>query len=243
MSTQFNYEPFSLAENYETYDIIRGVSDSDSYFLYATQNSSGQHPNSIYSFFATSWTRKDNKTTLYFTKTGTGPNFAKGSLVNISSANTANYTGMIINAGSNFVEYINRGITSGSNAGIISCSINPCWTSGFMFVPSYQGSLDIVGRKIEAKFGDGYSQRQRDGLNSNNFTYRLGFENRTDKEVRAISNFLEDKGGVDSFELLLPVNKIINDSKLKFIADNPRIVYNSYNMNTISADFMRVFDL
>jgi phage-related protein len=150
---------------------------------------------------------------------------------------------MVLEGGASYIDFTSNGLPSGGAVGgAINTIYNPAWTSGFMFEPSYSSSLDTQTRRIEAKFGDGYSQRQRDGLNSNNHTWKLSFENRSDREAKAIGNFIEDKGGVDSFELLISANKLVPDPKLKYVAMNPQTSPQSFNLNNVSAEFMRIYD-
>ena len=246
MAVQNTFFPYSNSANYKKFDVIRGTSVSDAYYFYATQDSLNQNPNSFFSYNVTSYVTDDNKTTVFFTKTGSGPNFVAGSLIAISgtTAAGANFTGMAVNGGANFVEFINE-IQYGSAAagGTVKTLLNPSWTSGFMFIPSYSSSQEIQTRKNEAKFGDGYSQRQRDGLNSVNYNWKLNFENRSDREARAISNFVENKAGIEWFNLLMPVNNLTNNPSNRYIANSAQITTNSYNINTISVDIQQVFDI
>jgi phage-related protein len=50
-----------------------------------------------------------------------------------------------------------------------------------------------------AQFGDGYMQRVGDGINRLSQTFSLSFANRAKADIDSITNFLETKGGVDSF--------------------------------------------
>jgi phage-related protein len=244
MSTQYTYFPYDNNSNYKKFDVVRGLSSTDTYYLYATQDSIGQKPNSSYIYPITALVRDDFKIRLTLNKTGSGPSFAAGSVIVVTGAAQGNFTGMVVEGGSNYVDYISNGqpLTLGTS-GAVNTIYNPAWTSGFMFIPSYGSNLDTQTRKVEAKFGDGYSQRQRDGINSNSHTWKLSFENRSDREARALSNFIEDKGGVDNFQLLLPANRLVIDPYLKYVATNPQTNTQSFNINNISADFMQVFDI
>jgi phage-related protein len=246
MATQYSYFPYNNSANYKKFDVVRGMSESDSYYLYATQDSSSQSPLSNFTYSITSWERDDFKVKMTFNKTGSGPSFAPGSLVVVTgtASSQANFTGMVIGADAGSIQFNSNGMPlNGGAAGAISTIYNPAWTSGFMFVPSYSSALNTETRKIEAKFGDGYSQRQRDGLNSNTYSWKLNFENRSDRESRAICNFIDDKGGVDSFNLLMPANVLVTNPLLKYIAVNPQVNTNSFNLNNVNADFIQVFDV
>jgi phage-related protein len=52
---------------------------------------------------------------------------------------------------------------------------------------------------LEAKFGDGYSQRMSDGLNTIMETWSLSFQNRPISDINIIRAFLEGKNGVQAF--------------------------------------------
>jgi len=246
MPVQNTFFPYSSSVNYKKFDVIRGTSISDAYYLYATQDSLNQNPNYVFSYNVTSYVTDDNKTTVNFTKTGSGPNFVAGSLVRVNGtlSNGADFTGMVINGGNSFIQFINENqYGNGGAGGVVTCSINPCWTSGFMFIPSYSSSQEIKIIKNEAKFGDGYSQRQRDGLNTVNYNWKLNFDNRSDRETRAISTFIENKAGVDWFSLLIPINNLTNNTDNRYIANSAQITTNSYNLNSISIDIQQVFDV
>lgn len=54
-------------------------------------------------------------------------------------------------------------------------------------------------RVLEAKFGDGYSQRVADGLNTIMESWGLSFQNRSMVDINTMRAFLESKKGVFSF--------------------------------------------
>ncbi len=59
-------------------------------------------------------------------------------------------------------------------------------------------------RILEVRFGDGYSQRMLDGINTIQDSWQLSFKNRTLIEVRKITAFLEARKGVTSFTWVPP---------------------------------------
>jgi phage-related protein len=60
--------------------------------------------------------------------------------------------------------------------------------------------LEKEPKVMESKFGDGYSQRVADGINNNLQTWQISFTKRSGADVDAIYDFLEARGGVESFE-------------------------------------------
>jgi phage-related protein len=69
----------------------------------------------------------------------------------------------------------------------------------FTYAPDYQSPVNFKPNVRVAKFGDGYEQRVRFGINSNPQTWTLKFDNRSDSEAGQIEAFLESCGGWDSF--------------------------------------------
>lgn len=55
-------------------------------------------------------------------------------------------------------------------------------------------------RVFKADFGDGYSQRVGNGINVLNETFSISFANRPKADIDQITNFLETKAGVTSFD-------------------------------------------
>lgn len=53
-------------------------------------------------------------------------------------------------------------------------------------------------------FGDGYEQRQADGINPLRETWSLNFTNRDIAEIDAIEDFLLARGGVENFDWTPP---------------------------------------
>jgi phage-related protein len=242
--TQYKFYPFTSGVSYKRFDVA--LDPTIPRYYYCTQDSSDHNPLAFYSYNVDSWYRKDEQTTVFFTKTGGGPDFKVGSLViaNNLSDSSVNYTGMVIDAGSNFVRYINGGFDTGfvGVVGSVSTVLSPVWTTGFFFQPSYSTSYDIKSRVINFQFGDGYNQRQKDGLNNNNYTVNLVFDGRSDRETRAILNFIQDKGGVSAFKTLMPVSSLNNDPELEYTCADSRVTSQSYNLNNITLTLVQSFD-
>ena len=72
------------------------------------------------------------------------------------------------------------------------------WSREFFFKPGYGGSVTFEAKNERIDFGDGYFSLIPKSVNNIRATYALGFDGRTDREAKAISNFIESH----SFEAL-----------------------------------------
>jgi len=225
---------------YNKYDIVRASNSNPTLYFSTMDLNSGYIPLHKPSYTASFFGRQDNLGTLYFSSTGLFPDFQRGSLIE-----TVDYTGMVLNAGSGFVQFLSPGVNSlpSAVAWTINGLMNPAWTTGFNFLPSYSTSLENTSQVIEAQLGDGYSQRARVSLNNNINMWKLAFQGRSDKETLAIQTFIEEKGGVDLFQLLMPVGRLTNNPSLKYISKSFSYSTQSYNINDASVDVVQVFDI
>ena len=69
----------------------------------------------------------------------------------------------------------------------------------FLWTPSYNVSTKHNPRVNVVKFGNGYEQRNPDGLFSSLIQMDLTFDKRSEKEAAAILHFLKARKGVKSF--------------------------------------------
>lgn len=74
----------------------------------------------------------------------------------------------------------------------------------FTFIPDQPLSKGVKIAVNRSQFGDGYSQRSTDGINSIGETLRLSFTLRTRTEINSIETFLSTENGVTSFEYTTP---------------------------------------
>ena len=88
-----------------------------------------------------------------------------------------------------------------------------------------------------ARFGDGYEQRLRFGLNTDSKEWDLTFSERTDTERDQISDFLEARGAVESFDWTPP-----RGTAGKYVCEDWQITLRACNFNTIRAKFREVFE-
>lgn len=69
---------------------------------------------------------------------------------------------------------------------------------------SYSSPANHTPRLKSIQFGDGYEQRNRDGINNNLIEYDVQFNLLTYKESFAILHFLYERGGTESFVWIPP---------------------------------------
>ncbi|WP_413730790.1 phage tail protein [Sodalis sp. RH22] len=69
----------------------------------------------------------------------------------------------------------------------------------FKWIPDQEGTTAKAQPKIRlVTFGDGYEQRQKNGINHDLRSYSLSFTGDADY-IKEILDFLEDRGGVEAF--------------------------------------------
>ncbi|RKG68649.1 hypothetical protein D7V80_11665 [Corallococcus sp. CA054B] len=74
----------------------------------------------------------------------------------------------------------------------------------FPFTPDYGAQADSVPRVRKAQFGEGYTQRSGDGLNSVLRHWALQFSNLTKVDADTLEAFLRARAGVEPFEFVTP---------------------------------------
>ncbi len=249
MASQFYFPPYNSTVQYRKFDVFYDAyNGANLVYGYATQDSLGQHPNGVYNFAITAYRRENDITTLTFSQTGNVARMQPGSLIRVTgvSANSSvNYTGMVIDGGSGTLKFINPGWDQTDNAitvGAINCP-NPAFTSGFFFIPTYSTKLEVKNTAFTAKLGDGYEQRMPNGLNTYDKTYSMIFQQRSDKEARAIINFVEATAGATAFQIVMPLATYENQPLQKYVAESVSASPDSFGLNTIQVPIRRVFDL
>lgn len=105
--------------------------------------------------------------------------------------------------------------------------------------PSYASSGTTDFRTLRAPFGDGYSQRAADGLNSAPITWALTWENRPDADITTLYDFLVDKLGFEAFLWTAPDES----SDRKWIARSLNKTPVAAGYSTLQTEFEEVFDL
>lgn len=69
----------------------------------------------------------------------------------------------------------------------------------FTWTPDYSPQSEEEPRVLSQSYGDGYTQRVRDGINTILPGWELTFSNRTMAVYQAIRDFLRARGGVEAF--------------------------------------------
>lgn len=69
----------------------------------------------------------------------------------------------------------------------------------FFWKPSYSSSIPITPKVKKVVFGDGYTQRNPDGINNVLLKLELRFSLRTNEEASNILHFLQMRAGAESF--------------------------------------------
>jgi phage-related protein len=108
----------------------------------------------------------------------------------------------------------------------------------FTFAPSYGAQLEEAPRVRSVRFGDGYEQRQADGINVRPQVWSLTFANRTPTEIDSIVTFLRTEGGVTYFTWTPPRQV----TALKFICRKWQRQIVAGGIDTLTAVFEQVFD-
>ncbi len=250
MPSQYYFPPFNPNVTFNKWDVVQGdgVRTSDLTYYYSLKDGNlGITPTGRFNIPITSYTRSEDVTTLYFTQ-GANPTFYPGAIIYVTGmANTSvNFTGMISAAGPGQVSFTNPGwpqTDPSVSIGAISGRLNPSWTTGFAFIPAYQTKADINNNTITAQMGDGYSQRQPNGLNSYNQAMNFVYTSRSPKELRAATNFVENAAGASAFEVLMPLSAISTNPNAKYVASSINYTVDSWNLVSYSISLNRVFDL
>lgn len=103
----------------------------------------------------------------------------------------------------------------------------------------YGVNPNVEMRILEAKFGDGYSQRIGDGLNTQNVTFGNSWTVRSYRHMSRLYEYLLSKGGYQSFPWVDDSGEL-NKCHCKKFSKPKRDGYGVYSMN---AEFVKVYDL
>jgi len=111
----------------------------------------------------------------------------------------------------------------------------------FSWTPSYNVSTKHNPRVNVVQFGNGYEQRNPDGLFSGLINMELTFEKRPEREARNIVQFLKTRKGVESFvfENLpnLYADNLVGGVRKRFVCSTFNSTFVFYNNYTITASF------
>lgn len=113
-------------------------------------------------------------------------------------------------------------------------SLNQNWTKKFYFTPNMSNTLTLEAKNFRNEL-DKFYFLQSEGSNPNLMSLQLEFNNRNDKEAKAILHYLENKNGFDVFEF----NGVPNFTGTKnFYCPSWNHTYNYKDNNSISATFV-----
>ncbi len=107
----------------------------------------------------------------------------------------------------------------------------------FTYTPDFGIAQDIKPNVRVTQFGDGYEQRQANGINTQRKRWSLKFSLRSDTEAAAITSFLATQGAVSSFDWT-----DINGTAGKYVCREWNTTKDRYNLNTISTTFEQVYE-
>ena len=108
----------------------------------------------------------------------------------------------------------------------------------FTWNPEYGASVEKKPNVRAIKFGDGYEQRSKDGINNDPAKWSLQFNMRDDVETAAIMTFLNARAGYEAFYWTPP-----NEStQIHVVCRTWNKTLNKFNLNSISATFEQVFE-
>jgi phage-related protein len=240
--TNYTFPPWSSSPTYQKGDTVGSYTSTNEYF-YATQASTNQAPLNNWTLDTSTYVRKDGVITIT-TSSSITPAFTMGSYVVVSGCGVLNYTGTLIDGGGNYICYPSPGPDDSGNVigGKLWSNLNPAWTTGYGWIPSYAGQLDTKLNTVEASFGDSYSQRMRAGINTNKNTFSLVYENITSREAVAISNYVQEKGGVNPVKVILGDGELQPNTLASYKLFDVKISPKSRNVNSVSVTAEQVFD-
>tara|TARA_B100000497_G_C7648480_1_gene390004 strand:- start:101 stop:520 length:420 start_codon:yes stop_codon:yes gene_type:complete len=99
-------------------------------------------------------------------------------------------------------------------------------------------------RVLTAKFGDGYEQRVRDGINTKTENFTISFNNRSAEEINLIAGYLDNKVAL-SFELVITdtfSSGSLTTSTLKVTSDTYSIQYGHVDYHSLTTTLKRVYE-
>ena len=98
-------------------------------------------------------------------------------------------------------------------------------------------------RVLVAKFGDGYEQRVRDGINNVQRTFSVTFKNQPKAIIDDIAGYFNSLGGVDNFSFTIPdSNESGSEETLKVVCDTWTKTYSYDEFYNLTATLREVFE-
>ena len=100
-------------------------------------------------------------------------------------------------------------------------------------------SRQSTHRVLTARFGDGYEQRVKDGINTKDDVFSISFNNRTAATINQIAAFFDAKAG-KSFTFT--VTDHAGNTNLKVVCDSYNITYISEHFHSLNCSLRRVYE-
>lgn len=100
-------------------------------------------------------------------------------------------------------------------------------------------SRESQHRVLTARFGDGYEQRVKDGINTKQDVFSISFNNRSAEEINRIAAFFDAKAG-KSFTFT--VTDHTGDTNLKVVCDGYNTTYISDSFHSLTCSLRRVYE-
>lgn len=108
----------------------------------------------------------------------------------------------------------------------------------FTWTPDFGAKVAIKPRVRAIAFGDGYEQRQAIGINARSDAWDLQFQRRDNTETAAIMAFFAARNAVEAFDWTPP-----NEStSIRVVCRDWSKTLDRYNLNTVTAQFNRVYE-
>ena len=121
---------------------------------------------------------------------------------------------------------------------------NTSSSSNFEAVADRGLSRQAQQRVLTAKFGDGYEQRVRDGINTKTENFNISFNNRSADEVNLIAAYLDSKAAL-SFTLVITdtfSSGSLTTSSIKVVCDTYQIQYGHADYHSLTTTLRRVYE-
>lgn len=100
-------------------------------------------------------------------------------------------------------------------------------------------SRQSMHRVLTARFGDGYEQRVKDGINTKDDVFNISFNNRTAATINQIAAFFDAKAG-KSFTFT--VTDHAGNTNLKVVCDGYNTTYISESFHSLTCSLRRVYE-
>lgn len=110
---------------------------------------------------------------------------------------------------------------------------------GAIIVPDRGFQRQAQHRVLSAKFGDGYEQRVRDGINTKKENFNLSFNNRSAEEINLIAAFFDLKAATN---FTLTITGLNSNESIKVVCDSYNIAYIQTNVHSLQTAFRRVYE-